>query len=268
MPGNPTIRALERGLGVLEALHGLRSATLRQLHDATRLPKPTLLRVIRTLERAGYLRRGLNDGLYRSSVKLSRLAPEPGDGERLIEAAAPVLNRLQRAAVWPSDLAVHRGDAMVIVESSRLLSPFHISRVGMNFRIGVTSSALGRVFLAHCAPERRRTILARLRRSDSPLESLARMPRQLDRVLRQTRAQGYGTRDRDYKPETTAIAVPIFDGARVIGGINIVWVTRAVPLEQMVAAHLGELQAAAQEISARLAAFGGAGGRQTAQAAE
>ena len=54
MRGPKTIRALERGLQVLDALRANPIASLNYIYRATRIPKPTLLRILHTLGRAGH----------------------------------------------------------------------------------------------------------------------------------------------------------------------------------------------------------------------
>ena len=45
-----------------------------------------------------------------------------------------------------------------------------------------------------------------------------------------------------------SIAVPLRDGQRVLGAINMLWLKTASPIEAFAARHLGELQDAAAEI--------------------
>ena len=59
MPGSETIRGLERGLQVLQALQANPIASLHEIHLATRISKPSLLRILNTLEHAGYVSRRL-----------------------------------------------------------------------------------------------------------------------------------------------------------------------------------------------------------------
>nr|MBP8217968.1 helix-turn-helix domain-containing protein [Thauera sp.] len=62
-----SIRALERGIEVLRLLGPQEGSSLRALHAASALPKPTLLRILHTLERGGLAWRSIEDGLWRRS---------------------------------------------------------------------------------------------------------------------------------------------------------------------------------------------------------
>ena len=53
MPKSESLRGLERGLQVLDALRTNPISSLHDLHLATGISKPSLLRVLHTLERFG-----------------------------------------------------------------------------------------------------------------------------------------------------------------------------------------------------------------------
>jgi IclR family mhp operon transcriptional activator len=259
MTGVKTIRSLERGLQVLRAMQEQPISSLHEINQRTRIPKPTLLRILRTLEVSGAVSRRLADGRYRISATLTQLARKPDRYDRVAEAAAPVLDRLCRKISWPSDLMVPAGDHMEIRETSRIRTPF--STAFMHDRIGTpvnwVLSAVGRAYLAHCPEKERDKILATLRRSDLPENRLARDEKRLQQILAETRARGYATRDPSFvggaygrqAPDGLAgIAVPLLDGKRVHGVINIIWTKAAKSIEQMALEHLDDLRGAATEI--------------------
>ena len=257
MAGAKTIRSLERGLQVLRALQDQPISSLYEIHHLTRIPKPTLVRILYTLEGVGAVSRRLADGRYRISATLSRRKWDRFD--RVAEAAAPVLDRLCRKISWPSDLFVPAGDHIEIRETSRVRTPF--STVFMHDRIGTpvnwVLSAVGRAYLAHCPDKERQKILTLLRNSNLPEDRLARDERRLNQILAETRARGYGTRDpsfgggaygRQAPDGLSGIAVPLLDGRRVHGVINIIWPKAAKAVDEMLRDHLGDLQGAAREI--------------------
>jgi IclR family mhp operon transcriptional activator len=259
MAGPKSIRSLERGLHVLRALQEQPISSLHVIHHLTRIPKPSLLRILYTLEQAGVVSRRLADGHYRISANQSHLTRKPDRYDRIAEAAAPVLDRLCQKVSWPSDLMVPAGDHMEIRESSRVRTPF--LTFFMHDRIGTpvnwVLSAVGRAYLAYCPENERARILAVLRKSGKPEDRLAGDARRLDRILTETRINGYGTRDQSFiggaygrhSPDGLAgIAVPLLDAKRVHGVINIIWAKAARELDHMVRDHLADLQNAAAEI--------------------
>lgn len=259
MPKAETIRGLERGLHVLKFLHSAPISSLHDIHRATAISKPSLLRILNTLERSGVVARRLADGRYRLSA-FTEVARKRDRYDRVAEAAAPVLARLCQRVKWPSDLFVPAGICMERRETSFPHSPFillgHGSRVGG--RVGWLMTGVGRAYLAWC-PEKEREATLRVLLTSSNLEDwLARDLKQLERVLNEVRQRGYATRDPSYVAgrygETSlddgaaAIAVPLFDGKRAHGSINIRWFRTAYTVKEFAARHLADLQEAANAI--------------------
>jgi IclR family mhp operon transcriptional activator len=258
LPKSQTIKGLERGLQVLQFLQSNPISSLHEVHTSTKISKPSLLRILHTLERSGLVSRRLGDGRYRVSANLTRMARRRAGYDRIAEAAAPVLDRLCQQISWPSDLLVPAGDHMEIVETSQTHSPFLIKVSGIGQPVNWLLSAVGRVYLAFCADKEREAILQRLRKSDKPEDRLAHDPKRLDLVLTETRSRGYGTRDPAFgggaygNPPVddglAAIAIPLLDRTRVHGSVNILWIKTAFTIEEFAERHLADLRAAAAEI--------------------
>ena len=85
MQRSETIRGLERGLQVLDVLQSNPIASLHDIHVATTISKPSLLRILNTLERAGVVSRRLADGHYRISA-FTRMAGKRDRHDRIAEA--------------------------------------------------------------------------------------------------------------------------------------------------------------------------------------
>jgi IclR family transcriptional regulator, mhp operon transcriptional activator len=263
MPGPKTIRALERGLQVLDALQASPISSLQDIYQATRIPKPTLLRILFTLDKAGLVSRRLADGHYRLSTSAG-VVRKRDRHDRVAEAAAPVLIGLCEKVKWPSDLFVPAGDHLERRETTRSRSPFvfPIQLPGVGVRVGWLMTGVGRAYLALCSEKERGEILGRLRRYNRPQDWLARNPKRLDKILAETRERGYATRDAafvggtydrpPYDDGLAAIAVALSDGKRVYGSMNILWIKTAFTVEQFAAEHLTDLQDAAREIISTL----------------
>jgi IclR family mhp operon transcriptional activator len=258
MSKSDTIRGLERGLQVLQFLQTNPIASLHDLHVATGISKPSLLRILHTLERSHLVSQRLGDGRYRISANIIRVARRRARHDRIAEAAAPVLDKLCQKISWPSDVLVPVGDCMEIAETSQTQSPFYIPISGIGRRVNWLLSAVGRAYLAFCPAKEIEAILQRLVKSDKPEDRLASDRKGLDKVLMETRQRGYGVRAPTYSGELygepprgdglAAIALPLLDGGRVHGSINIMWIKTAFTVEEFAARHLADLKAAATEI--------------------
>jgi IclR family transcriptional regulator, mhp operon transcriptional activator len=260
MAKSDTIRGLERGLQVLHALQERSIASLHDLHLTTHISKPSLLRILHTLEKSGFVSRRLADGHYRIS-SFTGITRKRDRHARVAEAAAPVLDRLCQKVRWPSDLMVPAGDHMERRETNQPGSPFLLN-VGYRNRVGQPVgwllTGVGRAYLAFCPEPERETILQMLRKSSKPEDQLARQPERLNRILAETRARGFATRDPTFTgghyggvptdDGLQGMAVPLLDRSRVHGSINILWIKTAFTVEEFAAQHLGDLQSAAAEI--------------------
>jgi IclR family mhp operon transcriptional activator len=119
-------------------------------------------------------------------------------------------------------------------------------------------SGVGRAYLAFCPIKERQRIISVLQSSARPEDRLARQPERLNAILAETRARGYGTRDATHvgghyggPPHADgllSIAVPLRDGSRVLGAINMLWLRPAFSVEAFAARYLPDLQSAAVEI--------------------
>jgi IclR family mhp operon transcriptional activator len=250
----------------MQMLQASSIASLHEIHGATHISKPSLLRILKTLEHAGVVSRRLADGHYRLST-FARVPRKRDAHERVAEAAAPILDRLCQKVKWPSDLLVPAGDHMERRETSRAVSPFittspfHAPRQ-IGTKVNWLLTAVGRAYLAFCPAGERERILERLRRSDKPEDLLARDPRRLEQVFAETRARGFGLRDPafvggpygtpPFDDGLAGMAIPLQDGRRVYGSINILWIKTAFTIEEFAARHLADLQAAGREIVASL----------------
>ncbi|MQA67064.1 MAG: helix-turn-helix domain-containing protein [Alphaproteobacteria bacterium] len=260
-----TVRAFDRGLQVIELLKTHRSATLGELHDRTGLSRATLLRLLKTLEDRDWVFFASSEGVYRLSPWLERTPPSDSLYSDVGALAAPILNRLCRKILWPSDVAVRDGLSMVILESSRRNSPFVIDRNIVGHRPKLLKSATGRAYLAFCPDEEREGLLSELRKSGGRDDRLANMERQVHRMINETQRQGFGVREPCQGSRFThhgsafnAIAVPILVHGRVIACMNIVWIADKIPVSEFASSYLKLLKAAADKLRDAILAAEGA----------
>jgi IclR family transcriptional regulator, mhp operon transcriptional activator len=262
------VRALNRGLDVLRIVQESKAASLHDLHLATRLPKATLLRILKTLIGSDFVWQRIADGAYVPSYTFSKRARVFDEETHLAEVAAPILADLCKRVRWPSILLCPRLDHMVVVETNRPMSDFDYimspSPLG-SFNVNMLRSASGRCYLAFCSPKERAAILGRLRKSVRPGDALARNTAKLNRVLAGVRTRGYGTRDPDFgghydlprskvNDGRNSIAVPVHAGDEVVGCINLTWIAKVATVPLIVERFLPELGEAARIISGRMIA--------------
>jgi IclR family mhp operon transcriptional activator len=257
-----SIRALERGLDVLQALQTGPGAGLKDLHEITGLPKATLLRILRTLAERNLIWQRMADGAYLPSARTA--VPAHDDATALVEVASPIMAHLCERVNWPSVLAVRRGGQMEVIETNRPVS--HVSHLPLGpvgARINMLLTSTGRAYVSFCSQAEREEILAILRESSAPADAFARDALWVARTVAQTQAQGYGMRDpvmsgegygRSPMPDDgrNSMAVPIIVSGQVVAAMNLTWTRRAAGSRQIVADYLPELRAAAAEVAREL----------------
>ena len=263
-----TINALERGLDVLRKLNERHGQSLAELHAATGIPKPSLLRILDTLEASGFAWRAIGDGRYRRRFALI-LRPSIADELLAIgEIAAPFLEALRRKVIWPSDVLVFRDFRMELVETSRRQSTLGVAMYPLGYRVEMFLSAPGRAWLAFCSDAEREAVLADAALHPPMLQRSRDLLRGgLAAILDETRRLGYASRDplfggADDKDISViddrldAIAVPLMAGGRVLATMNLVWPRKYRLKEQIVREHLADLQETAASIAAAFSRAG------------
>lgn len=256
-----SIRALERALDVLQVLQDSKAMELKDLHQATGLPKATLLRVLTTLQSRGLVWRRIADKAFLPSVAWRRRTLPIDDETRLVEVASPILEELCRRVSWPSVLAAPRLDSMEVIETNRPVSYVsHIPLGPVGLRINMLRSATGGAYLAFCGEGERAAILARLQASGRPGDAAARDEKWVARRLAQVRERGYGFRDtsfgghfdkprREFDDGRESLATPIIVGDRVLGCVNLTWTARVADFMTIARTHLGAVRDAADQIA-------------------
>lgn len=261
MPSFPPVIALTRGLDVLRAVNVFGDASTAELQRHTGLPRPTVVRMLETLEQEGYVVRDPGTGRFQPGGRALQLSNGYRAHERIARIAEPVLAALRARIGWPSDVAIPDGDAMLIASTTRAFD-----RMLMNRRSGtrapILGSALGRAYLAFCPDETRERIVATLRASSAPFDAPARAPASLARMLGAVRRAGYATPDPAYtrtvyNDATSGLGVPIATDGVVVAALNVVFFASAVARRDAVRSMVPTLREAADRIGRMLAAEAG-----------
>lgn len=217
--GKSTITSIEKGLLVLEALSEFDfPVSLKLLTQRTRLPKPTLYRILQTLVNTGYVFQDPAQGHYSISPKLA----EVGSSRRysaLKEAVLPLMERLYRAYNETVNLAVLAGvniQYLHVLETSKSLR--WIVRPGTQDAFYCT--ALGRAIVAFL-PEEAQEKLLKLAKLEQQAQRAPVDIERLREIIAQTRANGWALDDEENASGVVCFATPIFRRGEPIAAISI-----------------------------------------------
>jgi IclR family transcriptional regulator, mhp operon transcriptional activator len=243
------IRSLNRGLDVLTELNRLERAAINTLASAVRLPRTTTYRILETLRLAGYVDRDPHDDCYRPTIMVRALSDGFDDEAMVAHIAKPHLAALGAQIVWPVAVATPAGATMMIRETTDLQSPLALEQYKAGVRVPMLSSAAGRAYLAFCAPEQRDALLELLSRSSLPEDRVARSRIEVERLLSETRTQGFGMAHRARRvSEETSLAVPVRAKNRILATVTVRYAATAVPLRTAVEQFLPRMREVAQKI--------------------
>ncbi len=249
------VRGLARGLQVLRALNAMEDghATSQQLADLTGLHRTTVRRLLETLMEEGFVRRSTSDDSFRLTLAVRSLSEGFTDTERIATVAPPIMGQLLQRVAWPSDLTTPDGDAMIIRETTHRFSRLSFHRAMVGRRLPILLTAAGRAYFAMCPDEEREDILELLRSGagGDEQQAFARNDALVRKLIRRVRDDGFGSNHGDWTAQAKigAVAVAISADERVIASLNVIFLSRAVRLEDAVRRYVPELQKAALDIA-------------------
>lgn len=220
-----SIRSIERALRVLQEMNLQPFTSIAHLHARTNLPKPTLVRILRTLEQAGYVENDPRLGGYQLSALVGSLSSGYHKEPMVVEAGRPWAVAVTRKYQWPTSISLLDRDAVVVRFSTvpdSSISPFHKT---VNMRLPLITRGMGLAYLAFTPEEEFELIVGMLRVSNDPENDLARQPDRLHRLVEMTRKRGYATRAAHVEPRNSdTIAVPVFnDSGRVVASLGLTY---------------------------------------------
>jgi len=213
------VEALARGIEVIRSFDRIHvKQTISQISERTQLARPTVLRLLLTLEDLGYVRS--QDNHYSLTPKVVDLGMAYISALGLYGAAKPHMENLSKEVDQSVSLA--ELDGSDIVYTGRVEVPKIISvGVTVGARLPSASTALGRILLAAVPDSELHDVLS------TPSLSMF-IPRtrftseQIRPKLELVREQGWAESDEDLQYGVQAIATPIRgDEGRVVAAIGL-----------------------------------------------
>jgi IclR family transcriptional regulator, mhp operon transcriptional activator len=226
------VRSLERGLALLLAMNRRKLASVVELARDTRLPRPTVYRLLETLRQAGFVAYGSSTDRFQLARQVRALSDGFVDDEWVTEIASPLMAEFTRELVWPVALMTFDDGTMLVRETTHQASTLSIDYGMVGRRLPVLRTAAGRAFLAFTPDNERGAILELLNRSRATDDRYAQGTQRLNIMIEAVRAQGYATQEREINPRTSGIAVPIRIDERVLGSISVIWIASALTMDE------------------------------------
>ena len=244
------LQSLERGLQVLTAFSADHpSLTVSEAARLTGLSRPTVRRILLTLEALGYVR---SDGRgFVLAPRVLEIGYRYLASLRISDIAEPHMERLVERVHESSSVAVLEGTDIVYVARVPTKRIMTIS-LGLGSRLPAHSTSLGRVLLAHLPPGQldayfEQAVLAP--HTDRTVTDEER----LRAILTDVRGQGWVLVDQELELGLRSLAAPLRDRNCVVAALNVSAHAGRVSLQTMRREFLPALLETAAEISERLA---------------
>jgi len=217
----PAGSAILRAMRIVETI--ARSDAPLQLAEICReveLPKPTVYRILATLEHAGLVGREPGSKRYGCAGRLESLA-----GQTLLRspnraARRAVLEELVEQTGETCNLTIPDNNAVIYLDRIEASWPLRIS-LGAGSRVPLYASASGKLFLSAMhrrSRERFLRVTPLIRHTPNTITDPAMLARELETV----RAQGYAVDDEEYLAGVCCVAVPVSDAdGRVVAALAV-----------------------------------------------
>jgi IclR family mhp operon transcriptional activator len=243
------VESVRRAFHLLHELNRQRVSSVRHLHTATGLPKPTIVRLLDTLIALGDVVNDRRQGGYQVTSLVRSLSSGFHGDPLVVEAARPWAIAFTRKFQWPVAVAVLDRDAVAVRFSTipdSPVSPFHAS---INMRLQLMSRALGRAYIAFCPPNERNLLLQMLAASSDPEDEVARDRDAALTLLAMIRQAGFSERAATVEPKSSStIAVPLMLGRKVLATVGVTYFTSAIPKAEAIARYVPPLKEMARNI--------------------
>lgn len=192
------VRAVDRALDILNCFTmGKSNFSLMEIARIIELSPSTTLRLLTTLEKAGYLHRDLDNLRYYLGFRLAQISNIAFDNLDFCRIARPYLRQLSERFGESVGLFIYQEGRRVCVErvegTRKLRSILHIGE-----RAPLTRGASGRLILAHREEEEIRRIL-----QEDPFCTLE--------DLKQIRQQGYAVSHGEREKGVMSVAAPLYN---------------------------------------------------------
>lgn len=242
--------SLARGLAVLRGFSDARGPqTIAQLSTQTGIPRAAVRRCLHTLRELGYVDAELNNYSLRPkvlSLGYAYLASTP-----LTVSAQPLLDQISARLHESTSLAVLEEDEVVYVARAATARVMSVS-LGAGSRLPAYCTSLGRVMLAHLAPDHLDAYLARV-----PLKPMTKhtvtTQKKLRAMLAAVRADGYAVNDEELELGLRSIAVPVRGvSGKVLAALNCGAQSARVSVAQLETTFLPVVLRGAQELAVLL----------------
>ncbi|MGH3519961.1 MAG: IclR family transcriptional regulator domain-containing protein [Haloechinothrix sp.] len=246
------VQSLERGLSVILAFSNHHpQLSLAKLSELTGLSRPTVRRIVLTLNKLGYVR--TEGRLYSLTPHVLALGNAYLSSLNLTEVAQPYMEEVTKVTGHTCSLAALDGEDAVFltrVPSRQVMR--HTLTTGT--RLPAFATSMGRMLLAGLPDHAVEDFLQHEPFPQFTAQTVTN-PKRLREIIREVRSQGWALVDQEFEEGVRSFSAPILDsGGRVIATLSMSVPASSVGIEEIHTEILPVVIEAAHEISKQLGA--------------
>lgn len=193
--------------------------TLAEISLGVGIPKPTVLKILNTLESINFVRKDESTKRYYLSTQLMAYAQKAFVSFDIAQYAYPYLLKLRKETEETVNLGILSDDLIILIK--KLESPRSVklhSVIGGN--LPLYSSAMGKAALSTFTPKELTDYLKRtnlIKQTDNTIED----PRQLEQEIAVTRETQIAVDNEENEKEIVCLGTTIFKHGKLLGLISI-----------------------------------------------
>ncbi|WP_416906765.1 MAG: helix-turn-helix domain-containing protein [Polymorphobacter sp.] len=250
------VRAISRGLAVLQTVNRGGSVTMMEICRGAEIPYPTACRIVQTLMDEGFLEREPARKRYRATAMVRTLALGFQEEDDLVAVSRPHIVALTKLLAWPVSITSRVGPMMMVRDSTHKLTSLTLHNYAPGFTLPIIECSTGKAWLAWARAEERAGVLAGLRQMEGPAERLAVLLTSSEKMLTDIRTKGYATQARNIYTatpgKTSSIAMPLFKDGVAIGALGLIFFASAFTMAEAEERFVPHIRETARAISAEL----------------
>ena len=232
-----SIAVIDKTFSILEVLaRSGRQLTLAGLAEESRLPKPTVYRILRSLRDLGYVEQLDRGGVYALSARLNSLV-EYGRDEAVRKKANPWMTELHEQFDETVNLGLLEG---IYIRYAHVIETTQALRwiVKPGARDMFHTTALGRAIVAHLPGDQQGRLVGKVC-ATLPSRGRSAIRTKLEQELAATRARGYALEEEETVAGVACVAASLTSLGEPLAAVSV-----SVPIHRFPASQRASLIAA------------------------
>jgi IclR family KDG regulon transcriptional repressor len=214
------INSIVKAFALIDALTPRREFELAELCKTLAFPKPTVHRILLTLQSIGYVAQNPENGRYFATVKFFELGSRVMQNMNLRDIAHPLMIELSKKTGETVNLGILDGIDVVCIDK---VETQHFLRTDqpIGSRLKSYQTGFGKAILAFLKEENRSSLFLKYNVFVSTKKSMRNLE-EIEKDLKSTMRRGYSIDNEESLEGVTCVGAPVVDhSGKVLAGISV-----------------------------------------------